>query len=285
MPAFLPHKKGCQLQKLLSNLYWLVVRILLIALICCTLQARAQDLSGFWKGTLTMTGGCFPENHIELQISISGNAVSGNSYHYLDIHNYVKKSFSGTYTPGAKRITVDEGLVTTFKIPPHCIVCIKNYTLVYSRTGDEETLTGTWDGTIMNSQSPCQPGSIVLRRIAKSAFQEIPEIAVDTGQVRLDFYDNGEIDGDSITVLVNKQVVLQHQRLTAQPITTYLTVTASTAFYEVEMVAENLGSIPPNTAVLIITAGVKRYQLFLASSPTKSAFVRFVYEKAAPLDP
>jgi hypothetical protein len=230
-----------------------------------------------------MTGGCFPENNIELQINIAGGTVSGNSYHYLDIHNYVKKSFSGTYTPGEKKITVNEGMVTTFKIPSHCIVCIKNYTLVYSRKGDEEILTGIWDGTIMNSQAPCQPGNIVLRRIAKSAFGEIPEIAVDTGQVRLDFYDNGEIDGDSITVLVNKKVVLQHQRLTAQPITTYVTVTPDGGFYEVEMVAENLGSIPPNTAVLIITAGVKRYQLFLASSPTKSAFVRIVYEKAAPL--
>lgn len=258
-------------------------RLLTIALFCCIMHATAQDLSGFWKGTLTMSGGCFPENHIELQININGGTVSGNSYHYLDVHNYVKKSFTGDYTPGEKKITVNEGMVTTFKIPPHCIVCIKNYTLVYSRQGDEEVLTGVWNGTIMNSSAPCQPGSIVLRRIAKSAFQEIPEIAVDTGQVRLDFYDNGEIDGDSITVLVNKKMVLQHQKLTAQPITTYLQVTASTTFFEVEMVAENLGSIPPNTAVLIITAGVKRYQLFLASSPTKSAFVRFVYERAAPL--
>lgn len=260
-----------------------MLRLFLILLFSCGLHAAAQDLSGFWKGTLTMSGGCFPQNNIELQISISGDVVSGNSYHYLDIHNYVKKNFSGVYTPGEKKITVNEGLVTTFKIPSHCIVCIKNYTLVYSREGNEELLTGVWNGTIMNSQAPCQPGNIVLRRIAKSAFQDIPEIAVDTGQVRLDFYDNGEIDGDSITLLVNKNVVLQHQKLTAQPITTFLTITAATTFFEVEMVAENLGSIPPNTAVLIITAGVKRYQLFLASSPTKSAFVRFVYEKAAPL--
>jgi hypothetical protein len=44
------------------------------------------------------------------------------------------------------------------------------------------------------------------------------------------------------------------------------------------MVAENLGSIPPNTAILIITAGTRRYQLSLSSSESKSAMVRFVYE-------
>jgi hypothetical protein len=47
------------------------------------------------------------------------------------------------------------------------------------------------------------------------------------------------------------------------------------------MVAENEGSIPPNTALLIITAGEKRYQLFLSSTQSKSAVVRFVYEKGA----
>ena len=46
------------------------------------------------------------------------------------------------------------------------------------------------------------------------------------------------------------------------------------------MVAENLGSIPPNTAILIITAGKNRHQLSLSSSETKSARVRIVYDQA-----
>ena len=49
------------------------------------------------------------------------------------------------------------------------------------------------------------------------------------------------------------------------------------------MIAENLGSIVPNTALLIITAGEKRYQLFLSSTEQKSAKVRFVYDKNAAL--
>jgi hypothetical protein len=55
-------------------------------------------------------------------------------------------------------------------------------------------------------------------------------------------------------------------------------------FQEIEMVAENLGSIPPNTALLIITAGKKRYQLFLSSTESKSAMVRFVYDNDAGLN-
>jgi len=44
------------------------------------------------------------------------------------------------------------------------------------------------------------------------------------------------------------------------------------------MVAENLGDIPPNTALLIITAGNKRYSLYLTSTEKKNAQVRFIYE-------
>ena len=45
------------------------------------------------------------------------------------------------------------------------------------------------------------------------------------------------------------------------------------------MVGENLGSIPPNTALMIINAGDKRYQLYLTSDEQKNAMVRFIYEK------
>jgi hypothetical protein len=48
---------------------------------------------------------------------------------------------------------------------------------------------------------------------------------------------------------------------------------------EVIMVGENLGSIPPNTALMIVKAGDKRYQLYLTSDEQKNAMVRFIYEK------
>ena len=239
---------------------------------------QAQNLNGFWKGTLTMSGGCFPINHIELQIHIDGKIVSGDSYHYLDIDNYVKKNFTGTYFPAGKKIVLQEELVTTFKIRPECRVCIKRYELNYSREGKVETLTGGWTGYIQGTNISCEAGNITLTRIKESAFKEIPEVAVDTGKLRLDFYDNNQIDGDSITVLVNGRVILSNQKLTAKPVTTYVTIDMQNTFQEVEMIAENQGSIPPNTALLIVTAGEHRYQLFLSSTETKNARVRFVYD-------
>jgi hypothetical protein len=256
-----------------------IVFTILSALLLFCLPAQSQNISGIWKGTLTMRGGCFAENNIELQLNISGNKVTGDSYHYLDIDNYIKKRCIGTYDAVTKKIFVQEELVTTYKIPYYCVICIKKYELIYSKNDNIETLIGGWTGNILDSNRSCLPGTITLSRITQSAFKEIPEVKVDTGTLRLDFYDNAEVDGDSITVKVNGKVVLSHQRLTSKAVTTEVLIDLQNTFQEIEMIAENQGSIPPNTALLVVTAGDKKYQLYLTSTEEKNARVRFVYER------
>jgi hypothetical protein len=230
-----------------------------------------------------MKGGCFDVNYIELQLTISGNSVTGYSYHYRDIDNYIKKKCSGTYDPVLKKLIFQEEIVTTYKIPFHCSICIKKYELIYSNNEMNETLIGGWTGYILDKGTDCMAGSITLSRVKESAFKAVPEVIVDTGTIKLDFYDNGEIDGDSISVKVNNKIVLSNQKLSAKPVTTSLRVDLNNPFQEIEMIAENLGSIPPNTALLIVTAGDKRYRLFLTSTESKSAMVRFVYENPNPV--
>lgn len=222
--------------------------------------------------------GCFSTNNIELQLNMKDETASGDSYHYQDIDNYVKKKITASYNPAQKKLLVQEGLVTTVHIPDRCVVCVKEFDLVYNRVGNIETLKGLWSGNVLNSFTACGGDSIILTRIKESAFKDIPEIKVDTGAIRLDFYDNAIIDGDSITVMVDNKVVLSHQRLTAKPLTTFVQIDLLHPFHEVEMIAENLGSIPPNTAMLVITAGEKQHRLSLSSAEAKSARVRFVYE-------
>ena len=49
--------------------------------------------------------------------------------------------------------------------------------------------------------------------------------------------------------------------------------------YELMMYAENLGRIPPNTSLMIVTAGKKRYEMRISSNEQKNAVVRFRYAK------
>lgn len=239
---------------------------------------QAQQLAGIWKGSLGMSGGCFSQNNLEIQLQVVGDSIFGSCYQYESINYYVKKNISGKYDPVTKKVELNEGLITTFHIHERCSICVKNFYLSYGKNGNIETLYGDWDGKILGSGDNCSTGPIILYKTKESAFKEVPEILVDTGTIQLDFYDNAQVDGDSISILVNKKTVASHQRLNTKPISIKVNIDLNNTFHEVEMVAENLGSIPPNTAMLIITAGKERYQLFLTSTESKSAMIRFVYD-------
>ncbi len=255
--------------------------------------AQAQDINGFWKGRLVMEpGGCFPVYNIEFQLQVEGIKIRGNSYHYSDTSNYVKEEFEGIYDTITKSLNIEEQKVSVFRIPPDCIPCIKKYILTFHTDGKEEQLRGSWTGKTMDGKSTCPPGTIVMTRIQKSAFKpEVPpvlierklelvkEIKTDTGNLRLDFYDNGVIDGDTISVYVNDMPVVSRQVLTTKPITIYVKIDFAKPRQEMIMVGENLGSIPPNTALMIVNANDKRYQVYLTSDNKKNALVRFIYEK------
>jgi hypothetical protein len=102
-------------------------------------------------------------------------------------------------------------------------------------------------------------------------------IIVNTNQINIRIYDNGEIDGDTISVYVDKQLVLSHKGLSASPIKLNLQMDDDHAEHEVVMVAENMGRIPPNTSLMIIQAGDKRYQVQITSTEQRNAMVRFKY--------
>src|SRR5207245_2288809 len=99
-------------------------------------------------------------------------------------------------------------------------------------------------------------------------------LEVESDSVRLSFYDNGEIDGDSISVFVNKRVVLTHQELAAKAMNLYLRLDSTLLDTEVSMFAENLGKYPPNTALMVVTDGKHRYEVFMSSSLTENSTIQ-----------
>jgi hypothetical protein len=101
----------------------------------------------------------------------------------------------------------------------------------------------------------------------------IKQLETEAGEIRLDLYDNGEIDGDTVSIYHNNVLLVSHARLSQKPITIHVDVNAANPYHELVMVAENLGSIPPNTSLMIITAGSKRYKVFISSTEQNNAKV------------
>jgi hypothetical protein len=101
-------------------------------------------------------------------------------------------------------------------------------------------------------------------------------IAITQPTFRVDFYDNGEIDGDSITVFFNGKIILLHKMVSDKPITLNLSLNNNLKENIITMYADNLGTIPPNTALMIVTDGDKRYEVRMSSDTEKSGSVIFV---------
>jgi hypothetical protein len=100
------------------------------------------------------------------------------------------------------------------------------------------------------------------------------DLEIGSDSIRVSLYDNGEIDGDTVTVFLNGKPVITHQELTARAVNIYLTLDNSKDVNEVSLFAENLGRIPPNTALMVVTDGISRFEVFLSSTYTQNATVR-----------
>jgi hypothetical protein len=100
------------------------------------------------------------------------------------------------------------------------------------------------------------------------------EIEVSTDSIQIDLYDNGEVDGDSISVFFNQQLLAANLKLSTRSIHLDIRLDSTKEYNEISMFANNLGSIPPNTALMLVYDGKKRYEVRLSSSLDKNATLR-----------
>ena len=73
-------------------------------------------------------------------------------------------------------------------------------------------------------------------------------------------------------------MIVYKKGLSQKPISIDITANSIDAEHKFVMVADNLGTIPPNTALMIITTGGKRYEVFVSSDTQKNAEVIVDYE-------
>lgn len=99
----------------------------------------------------------------------------------------------------------------------------------------------------------------------------IKTIKTTAGEMIVDLYDNGQVDGDTVTIYHNNELIVSRAELSEKPISFHITIDAKQPHHELVMVANNLGSIPPNTSLMILRIKDKRYDVFISSSEQKNA--------------
>jgi len=117
--------------------------------------------------------------------------------------------------------------------------------------------------------------ALVLER--KTVAPQIVTFKSDSLELAL--YDNGEIDGDTVSVLLNGEVLMTKQGLKASAIKKTIYVQPGTEEVTLVLYAENLGKYPPNTGLLVVHDGEDTYQVRFSADFQQNAAVVFRRKK------
>lgn len=133
----------------------------------------------------------------------------------------------------------------------------------------EETKTVT--------QKPLQAAADMNNRIIET----IQSVNYTSDSLVLTLYDNGEIDGDTVSVLINGNVVMPMVGLSTNAVRKTIYTKDLPDTIQLVMYAETLGSLPPNTGLLIVYDGTERYEIRFSGDLKKNAAI--VFRKKRPL--
>lgn len=106
-------------------------------------------------------------------------------------------------------------------------------------------------------------------RVQRTLILESPNITIA-------LYDNGAIDGDIATLLLDGKVIIDKHPLSTKPAIISLLLSNAKEEHVLEMFADNLGSIPPNTALVVLTCNQKRYEINLSSNEKTNEGVKLI---------
>lgn len=165
--------------------------------------------------------------------------------------------------------------------------CIKYAELYLTKVDEKYLLDGEWSGHIeghTDESGPCAPGRMHLerpilkpvnRQRAKQEFDPYQAkfqrkvkidnvIQVQSKKLRIKVWDNGTVDGDFVTLLLNGKKILDNYRVDKRKWSIPVEVLDGDNFLILH--AEDLGDISPNTVAVSIDDGVKEEIIVMSSN-------------------
>ena len=277
-------------------------KIILINILFSYLPCISQKVNGHWFGTGKVEyHGTNNQYLTELVLRQAGKKITGElNYYFKDA--FVVTPIQGNYDAQNRTLTLKEfELIHFLAINAKDGITVNitgKFILRVSRT--ESDLTGSFISDeahryttppinfILKKSNDTLPLHLIrdsIETLKDSSYQPIKkentrrkdivrELSVNSSNLNLEFYDNGEIDYDSISVYQNDKLVLPKSMLNYDALKLSIKLDETLEYTDITMFANNVGLIPPNTAVLILYDGKKRYEIQLTSDFEKSATIR-----------
>ena len=103
----------------------------------------------------------------------------------------------------------------------------------------------------------------------------IQKVELPEGEFEINLYDDKKIDGDSISVYDNGRLIFNKVGLSKQAISKKFVLNKMKPQHELIVVAETLGELPPNTALLEVVTPQKRLKFYIHSDMESNAKILF----------
>jgi len=110
----------------------------------------------------------------------------------------------------------------------------------------------------------------------------VKQVTVNSPTISIDLYDNGTIDNDTIMIFDNKVLVLENKRLSYKATHIDVNFNKENNRHEIIIVAHNLGTVPPNTALMVVKDGTSRQEIYITSTLSVNAMIIFELQKPSP---
>lgn len=283
-----------------------------IALLCCTLFSSAQNIAGLWRGRFTSNHPLqlVTEYKYELLLFQDGNTITGYSYSTLvNGEYYAVCEVTGNLFEGYMVVTERK---TVYQNPPGPSGVMQTH-ILFLNTDLKET-SGEWKQAnkrqtqlfeesgktfLKREEDPSKSGLLkVLNekgavqmenssapkqdavpnndsvKLSSRTVEIVKTIETDGDSVLIELYDDGLIDGDSVSVFNNNQVLLNSIALSDKGLKQTIAIPNTQEGLVLTLFAENQGTIPPNTGVLVVKTGGMVYEIRFKSDNKKSAAIR-----------
>jgi hypothetical protein len=236
----------------------------------------------FYQSRSTNNGAeCMMDFEGTLRVSQVKSSMSG-SFLTIDKYKYTCPEMRASFTLDVATKNLDSMLSSSIVGKKFWMPQREDVVVNATETKQPEKATGSpssaaaviLPGKITDSAIEAYSERNLIAQFTRRKIIYSKDLDITGDSIRVSLYDNGEIDGDTVTVFLNGKPVITHQELTARAINIYLTLDNSKDINEVSLFAENLGRIPPNTALMVVTDGITRFEVFLSSNYTQNATVR-----------
>jgi hypothetical protein len=107
----------------------------------------------------------------------------------------------------------------------------------------------------------------------------VKQVIVNSPSISIDLYDNGTIDNDTIMIFDNKVLLLENKRLSYKATHFDVNFNKDNNRHEIIIVAHNLGTVPPNTALMVVKDGTSRQEIYITSTLSVNAMIIFELKK------